>query len=153
MASWLWHELKRIGLPVVCVDACHARAVLSVRMNKSDPNDARGRAELIRVGGYRELRVENDESQATRSLLIARTPGQHCQAVAAHVAAAGRQLLAEFEEVESGKQVDRPQLAAALAASRTRRAALIIAKLDRQARNAGFLLPVGRAAARLACVL
>ena len=39
MASWLWHELKRVGLPVVCVDARHAHAVLSVRMNKSDPND------------------------------------------------------------------------------------------------------------------
>jgi hypothetical protein len=41
MASWLWHELRRIGLPVVCVDARHAHAALSVRMNKSDPNDAR----------------------------------------------------------------------------------------------------------------
>jgi transposase len=44
MASWLWHELKRVGLPVVCVDARHAHAVLSVRVNKSDPNDARGSA-------------------------------------------------------------------------------------------------------------
>ena len=39
MASWLWHELKRVGLPVVCVDARHAHAALSVRMNKSDPNN------------------------------------------------------------------------------------------------------------------
>ena len=61
MASWLWHELKRIGLPVVCVDARHAHAVLSVRMNKSEPNDARGLAELIRVGGYREVWVKSDE--------------------------------------------------------------------------------------------
>jgi transposase len=38
-ASWLWHELKRVGLPVVCVDARHAHAALSARMNKSDPND------------------------------------------------------------------------------------------------------------------
>ncbi|MCW3476231.1 IS110 family RNA-guided transposase [Limobrevibacterium gyesilva] len=73
MASWLWHELKRIGLPVVCVDARHAHAALSVRMNKSDPNDARGLAELIRAGWYREARVKSDDSQATRSLLIARS--------------------------------------------------------------------------------
>src|ERR1700709_153613 len=71
MASWLWHELKRVGLPVVCVDARHAHAALSVRLNKSDPNDARGLAELIRVGWYREVRVKSDESQAVRSLLVA----------------------------------------------------------------------------------
>lgn len=73
MASWLWHELKRVGLPVVCVDARHAHAALSVRMNKSDPNDARGLAELIRVGWYREVRVKSDDSQAIRSLLVARS--------------------------------------------------------------------------------
>jgi len=50
MASWLWHELRRVGLPVVCIDARHAHAALSVRMNKSDQNDARGLAELVRVG-------------------------------------------------------------------------------------------------------
>jgi len=72
MASWLWHELKRIDLPVVCIDARHAHAALSVRLNKSDPNDARGLAELIRVGWYREVRVKSDVSQAVRSLLIAR---------------------------------------------------------------------------------
>ena len=73
MASWLWHELKRVGLPVVCIDARHAHAALSVRINKSDPNDARGIAELIRVGWYREVRVKSDDSQAIRSLLVARS--------------------------------------------------------------------------------
>src|SRR5471030_838833 len=72
MASWLWHELKRVDLPVVCIDARHAHAALSVRMNKSDPNDARGLAELVRVGWYREVRVKSDEGQAVRSLLVAR---------------------------------------------------------------------------------
>jgi DNA invertase Pin-like site-specific DNA recombinase len=64
------------------------------------------------------------------------------QAVAAHVAQAGGEVVAEFREVESGKRADRPQLAAALASCRTRRAVLIIAKLDRLARNARFLLSV-----------
>ena len=64
------------------------------------------------------------------------------QAVAAHITQAGGVLVAEFQEVESGKRVDRPQLAAALAACRTRRAVLVIAKLDRLARNARFLLSV-----------
>ena len=73
MASWLWHELKRVDLPVVCIDARHAHAALSVRMNKSDPNDARGLAELIRMGWYREVRVKSGDSQAIRALLVARS--------------------------------------------------------------------------------
>jgi len=73
MASWLWHELKRLGLPVVCIDARHAHAALSVRMNKSDQNDARGLAELVRIGWYREVQVKSQESQFMRSLLVARS--------------------------------------------------------------------------------
>ena len=42
------------------------------------------------------------------------------QAVAAHVAQAGGEAVAEFREVESGKRAVRPQLAAALASCRTR---------------------------------
>ena len=64
------------------------------------------------------------------------------QAVAAHVTQAGGEVVAEFQEVESGKRADRPQLAAALTSCRTRRAVLVIAKLDRLARNARFLLSV-----------
>lgn len=62
--------------------------------------------------------------------------------VAQYLAGQKGRLVAEFEEVESGKRVDRPQLMAALAACRARRATLVIAKIDRLARNARFLLSV-----------
>ncbi|MFY0053408.1 transposase, partial [Acinetobacter baumannii] len=46
---------------------------MSVRMNKSDQNDARGLAELVRVGWYREVKVKSEESQRIRSMLVARS--------------------------------------------------------------------------------
>ncbi|UWU81512.1 recombinase family protein [Bradyrhizobium huanghuaihaiense] len=59
------------------------------------------------------------------------------QAVAAYLT--GRKPLAEFLEVESGRKSDRPMLAQALAACRVHRAVLVIAKLDRLARNVSFV--------------
>jgi DNA invertase Pin-like site-specific DNA recombinase len=60
-------------------------------------------------------------------------------AVSAFTAAGGHHLVAEFVEVESGKRADRPQLVAALASCRLHRATLVIAKLDRLARNVAFI--------------
>ena len=48
-------------------------AALSVRMNKSDQNDARGLAELVRIGWYREVKVKSEESQKIRAILVARS--------------------------------------------------------------------------------
>jgi DNA invertase Pin-like site-specific DNA recombinase len=60
------------------------------------------------------------------------------EAVARFIGA--RQLVAEYTEVESGKKhTNRPQLLAALAECRKRRAVLLIARLDRLARNVAFI--------------
>ena len=54
--------------------------------------------------------------------------------------AAGRGgILAEFTEVESGRRNDRPELRAAITACQRERAILVIAKLDRLARNVAFI--------------
>lgn len=60
-------------------------------------------------------------------------------AVEAFVAAHGGVVLAERVEVESGKRADRPQLAEALAEAKRAGAVLLIAKLDRLARNVAFI--------------
>jgi transposase len=66
---WLYHLLAAAGLPVVCLDA---RQALSVRPTKTDRNDARGLAEMVRMGWYREVRVKSLAAQEQRALLITR---------------------------------------------------------------------------------
>jgi DNA invertase Pin-like site-specific DNA recombinase len=61
------------------------------------------------------------------------------EAVLRHVSGYSGELTGEFCEVESGKRSDRPQLVAAIAASKRAKATLIIAKLDRLARNVHFI--------------
>lgn len=60
-------------------------------------------------------------------------------AVLAFAKSVGAVIEAEYTEVESGKRADRPKLAAALAHARRNKAKLVIAKLDRLARNVAFL--------------
>lgn len=60
-------------------------------------------------------------------------------AVSDHLNGGDWRLIAEFTEVESGKHADRPKLAEALTACRLKGARLIIAKLDRLARNVAFI--------------
>lgn len=69
---WLTHTLTAEGLPVVCLDARHAQAVLSVQLNKSDRGDARGLAEMIRVGWFKAVQVKSLNAHERKALLIAR---------------------------------------------------------------------------------
>jgi DNA invertase Pin-like site-specific DNA recombinase len=61
------------------------------------------------------------------------------EAVLRHLGGDAGELIGEFCEVESGKRSDRPQLGLAITAAKKAKATLIIAKLDRLARNVHFV--------------
>ena len=56
MTPWLVHELRNLGLEVVCLDARHARAALEMQINKTDQNDAEGLAQVVRTGLFMSSR-------------------------------------------------------------------------------------------------
>ena len=71
-SPWLFHSLTAVGLPVVCMDARQAHAALSMRPAKSDRSDARGLAEMLRMGWYREVHAKSFTSHERRTMLGAR---------------------------------------------------------------------------------
>ena len=72
LSQWLYSALAEAGLPVICVETRHMRAVLQAQINKTDRNDARGIAQMMRAGLYRPVHVKTLRSQKLRMLLTHR---------------------------------------------------------------------------------
>jgi transposase len=72
LSNWLTLSLRRRGVPILCLDARHAKAALSMQINKTDTNDAFGLAQIVRTGWYREVAVKSMDAQNLRMLLMAR---------------------------------------------------------------------------------
>ena len=72
LSQWLFSALAEAELPVICVETRHMQAVLKAQINKTDRNDARGIAQMMRVGMYRPVHVKTLRSQKLRMLLTHR---------------------------------------------------------------------------------
>jgi len=71
-STWLWTELNKMGMPIICIDARHAKAALKLQVNKCDRNDAVGIARIMQCGWYKEVRVKDLDSHAIKALLVSR---------------------------------------------------------------------------------
>jgi transposase len=72
LSQWLYSALAEAELPVVCVETRHMQGLLKAQINKTDRNDARGIAQMMRVGLYRPVHVKTLRSQKLRLLLTHR---------------------------------------------------------------------------------
>ena len=72
LSNWLTLNLRRRGVPIVCLDARHAKATLSLQINKTDANDAFGLAQIVRTGWFREVAVKSMDAHTLKILLVAR---------------------------------------------------------------------------------
>ena len=72
LSQWLFSGMAEAGLPVICIETRHTKAFLKAQVNKSDRNDARGIAQMMRVNLFRPVHVKTLASQKRRALLTAR---------------------------------------------------------------------------------
>ena len=73
LSQWLVNALTAADLPVICVETRHMKALLTAQqINKTDRNDARGIAQMMRVGLFKPVHVKTLAAQEQRMLLTSR---------------------------------------------------------------------------------
>jgi len=72
LSQWLYAALRKEGLAVELLETRHVKAALSAMPVKTDRNDARGIAQLMRLGWFRPVHCKSAEAQEVRALLTAR---------------------------------------------------------------------------------
>ncbi|WP_263349988.1 IS110 family RNA-guided transposase [Acidicapsa acidisoli] len=69
LTPWLCHELLAADWPAICIETRHAKAAMQAQQVKTDRNDARGLAHIMRTGWFKEVHVKSHASQKLRVLL------------------------------------------------------------------------------------
>jgi len=69
LSSWLCHGLLAVGWSVISIETRHAKAAMKAQQVKTDRNDARGLAHIMRTGWYKEVHIKSRDSQELRMLL------------------------------------------------------------------------------------
>ncbi|MGC1379932.1 MAG: IS110 family transposase [Candidatus Baltobacteraceae bacterium] len=72
LSQWLYAALREAGLSVELLETRHVRDAFKAMSVKSDRNDARGIAQLMRLGWFRPVHCKSIEAQETRAVLTAR---------------------------------------------------------------------------------
>jgi transposase len=72
LTQYLTYGLSAAGYEVVCMEARQVAASLAAMRNKTDRNDARGLAQILRTGWFRTVHVKSVESHQVRALLSSR---------------------------------------------------------------------------------
>jgi transposase len=84
LSQWLHRGLVAAGLPAILIETRHVKAALSAMRVKTDRNDARGMAQLMRMGWFQPVHAKAPLAQEVRALLTAR-----------------KQLQAKLQDIES----------------------------------------------------
>jgi transposase len=85
LSTFLYHGLAERAVAVICICARHAKGVLSTRVNKSDPHDAEGLAQMARTGWFKAVRIKQEATHLERARLKIRE-----QLIASRLAMAGQ---------------------------------------------------------------
>ena len=85
LSQWLHAGLTEAGFEAVLLETRHVKAALGAMTMKTDRNDARGMAQMLRMGWFRPVHAKTVPAQEIRALLVAR-----------------KQLLARLKDVELG---------------------------------------------------
>lgn len=68
LSQWLYEGLAKAGLPVICIETRHAKAFLKAQPNKTDRNDARGIAQMMRGQSLSARACEDPDQPETPGL-------------------------------------------------------------------------------------